>query len=415
MTDRDRRPTHEVSGEGPGRKPFGTGPRSLRTVELVARREFVAQVRSRAYVIGLLLTTLGIVAAAIVAGMVAGDDRSVEIATAGPAPAGLVETGRSADLEIVVAEHLSAEEARARVAAGDADVALVPSGPAAYTAVVDESLDPATGAVLTTVLQERALEQAVRAAGGDPDVAAAAYARAGLRVEVLHPPDTRQAERLRTSWVVLLLMVTSVLGSGIYVAMSVVEEKSNRVVELLLATLRPVQLLWGKVLGIGAAGLLQVVVTAGVALIAGRAAGLVSLDTAVGAAIASTVVWFVLGYLLFALLYAAAGALVSRQEEVQGATAPLLLLVMFAYGASAAVVREPDGGFARVLAWVPPVSVFVVPVRTAAGVAPGWEIAGSLLVVVLTCAGIATVAARVYAGSVLHVGERRSWRTALRG
>lgn len=107
-----------------------------------------------------------------------------------------------------------------------------------------------------------------------------------------------------------------ILLFGMYVAMGVVEEKSSRVVELLLSTLRPLQLLWGKIIGIGAVGLLQLAAYGVVGVGAALATDTLTITGTALGVFASTLGWFVLGFAFFAVLYAAAGSMVSRQEDV---------------------------------------------------------------------------------------------------
>ncbi|RJO76814.1 ABC transporter permease [Nocardia panacis] len=390
----------------------------LRAVGLVVRREFLAQVRTKAYRIGLLITALGIVAAAVIYALVHKEGpRTVDIAVTGPlaaVAAQLPETGKAAGLEVRVHADLSDEQARQEVSKGAADVALVGSGAGAYTAVVAKSLDETVSAVLTSVVRTVALNQALSAVGADKTAVLGAVSKATVAVQTLQPVDPHHDERVRMSWVVLILLVMSVISFGVYVAIGVVEEKSSRVVELLLATIRPLQLMWGKVLGIGAAALLQVVVLGAVGSVAGSFAGLITFSWTEAGILLAALAWFILGYLLYSLLYAAAGSLVSRQEEVQGATAPLLLVIMASYFVGITVISEPDNTLGKVLTWIPPLSAFVMPIRIAAGVARPGEIAGSLLLMVLACGLVAMVAAKIYARSILHTGSRITWREAVR-
>ena len=122
-----------------------------------------------------------------------------------------------------------------------------------------------------------------------------------------------------------------------------IEEKSNRIVEILLATVRPWQLMLGKITGIGLVALVQVVIVAGVALVLASATKLVSIPTLGVDVVISGVVWFVLGYLMYALLFAAAGSMVSRQEDVSAVALPVILVLVSAW-IIALSVAAPDPG-----------------------------------------------------------------------
>jgi len=396
---------------------IGGDTRVLRTVGLVVRREFFAQVRTKAYRWSLLLMSVAVVAAAVVYSALSDDGpERVDVAVVGTGSGlaeRLPEIAQTAELEVHAHTDVDEQRARSGVASGTFDVAVVPDGARSYAVVVEESLDPALAAVLAEAVRAEALNGALADYGADGGVVLGAVADTAITVDALDPPDPQRGERMGMAWVALLLLLTTVLTFGVYVAIGVVEEKSTRVVELLLATIRPIHLLWGKVLGIGASALLQVAVIGLAGLVAGRVVGLITLTGTAVTVFAATLAWGLLGYLLFSLLYAAAGSLVSRQEEVQGVTTPLMLLVMFAYGISVAAIGSPDGTIARAAGWVPPFSAFVMPVRTASGDVEVWELAGSALVMLLTCALVASFAARVYTRSILHTGSRLSWKAAL--
>ncbi|WP_040797651.1 ABC transporter permease [Nocardia higoensis] len=389
----------------------------LRTVGLVVRREFLAQVGAKAYRWSLLLMSLAVVAAAVVYSAFADDGpQRVDVAVVGAGTTlaeRLPETARTAGLELHVRDDVDEASARAGLRSGSYDAAVGPTGDRSYTVLVGQSLDPALGAVLSEAIRAEVVTEVLNDYSVDRDAALADVAGLDISVVALDPPDPQRSERMSMAWVALLLLFTTVLTFGVYVAIGVVEEKSTRVAELLLATIRPIHLMWGKVLGIGASALLQVAVIGAAGLVAGRVVGLITLTGTAVSVFAATLVWALLGYLLFSLMYAAAGSLVSRQEEVQGVTTPLMLLVMFCYGISIAAVGDPDGTIARVAGWVPPVSAFVMPVRTASGQVEPWEMAGSALVMLLACALVAWVAARVYTRSILHTGARLSWKAAL--
>lgn len=394
----------------------GADTQVLRTIGLVVRREFLAQVRAKAYRWSLLLMSLAVVVAAVVYSALDDGPESVDVAVVGAGTAlaeRLPEIAQTAGLDMRVQDDVDEERARFGLSSGTFDAVVGPTGDRTYTVVVGRSLDPELAAVLSEAIRAEVVTEVLADYSVDSDAALAEIADIAITVVALDPPDPQESERMSMAWVALLLLFTTVLTFGVYVAIGVVEEKSTRVAELLLATIRPIHLMWGKVLGIGASALLQVAVIGAAGLVAGRVVGLITLTGTAVSVFAATLVWALLGYLLFSLMYAAAGSLVSRQEEVQGVTTPLMLLVMFSYGISIAAVGSPDGTIARVAGWVPPVSAFVMPVRTASGQVEPWEMAGSALVMLLACALVAGVAARVYTRSILHTGSRLSWKAAL--
>lgn len=204
------------------------------------------------------------------------------------------------------------------------------------------------------------------------------------------------------------------MGYGNWVAFGVVEEKSSRVVELLLATLRPWQLLAGKILGIGALALGQLVVVTGTGLGAALLTGAVHIPSDGYGIIAQVFAWFVLGYAFFASAYAAAAALVSRQEELNNVTGPMTLVLMASYFLAIFVSQSPKGTRAHVASLVPPFSAMTMPARAAAGLVPGWEVVLAVVLMLVATAVLVRLSGRVYAGAVLRTGARVKVGEALR-
>lgn len=383
----------------------------LRAVGLVTRREFDSRVRTKSFVIGLLITVL------LLGGITAGpllfaDDGVQRVALVGNGSvAASVETAaEQAGLELSTVRIRDEETARQQIRDGELDAALVDGS----RVVVQSNLDPSLASVLETGLQQRAVAGALAERGVDPQVLTAAAQGAELEVSSLEPPDPQAAERTGIAFIVVLVLYFQLLTFGIAVAMGVVEEKTSRVIEVLLATIRPWQLLLGKVLGIGAAGLLQLLVLGAVGLGAGTATGVITLTgTAVSVFLAS-LGWFLLGFLFFAVLYAAAGSLVSRQEELNAVTTPMTMLILVPFFVAMYSVQSPGGGLAETLAWVPPFSPILMPIQHASGAAgAGTTVLAVGLMLTLT-AVFTWLGGRVYAGAVLRSGSRVKLRDALR-
>ncbi|GAA1834746.1 ABC transporter permease [Pseudonocardia alni subsp. carboxydivorans] len=388
-----------------------------RAVALVARREFRVQVHKRSFWISNAIMVL-----VIVGGMVAyavfgsgGDDRpTVGVAGDASLAAAVAAAGERLGLPVEVREVSSAAAGRDAVAAGDLDVALTADGPAGAVAVVDSDVPSATRAVLDAALADRATAAALATVGLTPAELAAATPPAGLTVDALDPADPEAGQRTALSFVVLIVMFMQIVGFGLTVAMGVVEEKSSRVVELLLSTIRPLHLLWGKVLGIGAVGLVQLLLYGVVGIGAGIATGLLTITGTALGVFGAALGWFVLGYAFFAVLYAAAGSLVSRQEDVNSTTGPLMMLLFAMYGVSFWFLGSPDSAVLGVLSWIPPFPAMLMPLMIADGSATAWHVAGSALVMLVALVLLAKAGARVYERSVLRIGATVPWREALR-
>jgi ABC-2 type transport system permease protein len=228
---------------------------------------------------------------------------------------------------------------------------------------------------------------------------------------------------LSTGLIILLFM--AIITYGIWVAMSVAEEKGSRVMELMLNATTPLQMLAGKVLGNGAAGLAQYG-TILAAVVAGLLAqnpihkALVGSDTGSQfgglspTVLVAFVILFVLGFLLYSLLYAALGSLVSRQEDVQSATSPLMMLIMAGYLMSVFGLQSIDETWVRVASFVPFFSPYLMLARVAMGHVELWEFGLAVLLLAVSIAVALFVAARIYSAGVLLYGQRVGLREVLR-
>jgi ABC-2 type transport system permease protein len=213
-----------------------------------------------------------------------------------------------------------------------------------------------------------------------------------------------------------LLLFFSLSGYGSLVATGVVEEKQSRVVELLLATITPWQLLAGKVIGLGAVGLLQLVILSSIAGLGAAAAGLLVLPGAALGMFVMVVLWYLLGFFLYASLYAAVGSTVSRQEELQSVVAPMIFLLLIPFILTVNLLpSDPRNGLAAVLSFVPFFSQTVMPARYALGVASLGEVLVAAALAAATIVVVVRVAGRIYRNSVLRTGARVSLREALAG
>jgi ABC-2 type transport system permease protein len=227
------------------------------------------------------------------------------------------------------------------------------------------------------------------------------------------------ATLLSTGLIVMIFM--AIITYGVWVAMSVAEEKGSRVMELMLNATTPIQMLTGKVVGNGAAGLTQYGVILGAVVAGLLAQGPIhkaALGTDAGTSfgglsptvLGAFVVLFILGFLLYSLLYAALGSMVSRQEDVQSATSPLMMLIMVGYFMSVFAVQAIDASWVRIASLVPFFSPYVMLARVSTGHVEMWEFALAVLLLIVAIAVALFVAARIYSAGVLLYGQRLSLR-----
>lgn len=386
-------------------------------IALVARREFRTQVQKKSFLISNTIVLIAIVGAIVAAAVFSGSDNAsrAKVGLVGDQSlsATLVATGDAAGHPVEVTQVADEQTARDRVESGDLDVAVLPTNGGGATAITKSGIDTPLRVVLDGAVAAQAQSAALAAQGVDTADLAHATASAVVTVDTIEPPDPERSQRIALSMAVAVLLYMQILAFGMYVAMGVVEEKSSRVVELLLSTLRPLQLLWGKVIGIGAVGLAQLTAYGVAGVGTGVATGVLTLGGAAWGTLAGTLGWFVLGFAFFAVLYAATGSMVSRQEDVNSTAMPLTLLIMAMFFASFRSVQEPDGTLSDVLSWIPPFSAILMPLRIAAGVASGVQIAVTVVLMVVVTAALSALAARIYQRSILRIGKTVSWREAL--
>lgn len=390
---------------------------SFSAVSLIAKREFTVQVMKKSFVISnvIILAVIvgGIIAFSIFSG--SGDEERDVIGVAGDQSiAAVVEaTGNAVGSPVEVREIADAAAARSGVESGDLDVALVPDGTAgAYTAVTESDLTGTLRAVVEGSVATQATNTALAQQGVDQNELGAATSAATVTVDAIDPPDPEAGQRTALALSAVFLLYAQIIGFGMYVAMGVVEEKSSRVVELLLSTVRPLQLLWGKILGIGAVGILQLALYGIAGVGAGLGTGVLTVTGAAVSVFAATLAWFILGFAFFAVLYAAGGSMVSRQEDVNSTTMPLLILIMAMFFAAFYSVSDPESTLANTLSWIPPFSAIMMPLRIAAGVTSPVQIVGSAVLMIVTTAILAMGAAKIYQRSILRIGKTVSWKEA---
>lgn len=209
----------------------------------------------------------------------------------------------------------------------------------------------------------------------------------------------------------MLLLFITIFTYGYWIANGVVEEKSSRVVEVVLSAIRPSHLLAGKVVGIGLLGLGQLTLLAAIGYL-GSLVLAVELPATAFAASGAVLLWFVLGYAFYGCLFAIAGSLVSKQEDLQYSQLPIMVVILAGYGAAFFQISNPDSLVARALAFVPPFTPMIMLVRIGLGEVGIVEVMIAVLVMVAATAGLVSLAARLYAGSVLRFGARTGLRDA---
>lgn len=363
----------------PARTPFWIA------VGLVAGREMKVKMTSKAFVVttaivlGLLLTV--VLVGPRLADWLGGTARAGVAVTAETAQA-VGALGDSYDLRTVG----STDAAREAVRAGDVEAAVVP--------------DEAGPAGLAVVGLDSAPTDLVQALSTTP------------AVELLDPNAAAPGLQYLIAFGFGIVFFTIAITYGQQIAVSVIEEKQSRVVEILLAAIPAKAMMAGKVIGNSAMALFQVALVAGVLLLGMQINETVLPLDGLGAPILWFVLLFAIGFVMIASLYAAAASLVSRQEDIGSTSLPVMMLIMLPY--FAVIFFNDDPQALRIMSFIPFCAPVAVPLRVFLGQGETWEHVAALGVLVLSTGLAIWFAATIYERSILRTGKAMTWSQALR-
>jgi ABC-2 type transport system permease protein len=273
----------------------------------------------------------------------------------------------------------------------------------------------APGAFPVLVAQAVVAEESagvLQAAGLTPaQIAALGSIAPPERVEVGPVEDEGRAA---LGFIVGIVLYLALMFSGNIIATNVAVEKSTRIAEVLLAVLRPSQILVGNVLGIGLQTLIQLLIPAVVVLGALTVTDGVDLPTFAAGDVAVGLAWFILGFLMYAFLFAATAALVDKVTEVGAAITPVITLLVVAYlGAVIVVQQDPGSPVSVALSLFPLTSPMAMPVRWSSGAVPEWQLALSMLLALVAAVLLAWFGSSVYRRALVVTGRRLKLREVL--
>jgi ABC-2 type transport system permease protein len=267
-----------------------------------------------------------------------------------------------------------------------------------------------TGAIQLMAMRDRAAE-----AGISQDRMLAILAPVAVKNVEIGTAAGRSPDDETAAFIMTIVLFMTITTYGAMVLSGVVEEKASRVVEVLLARMPARNLLAGKIAGIGLLGLGQITVTAGIALAAASAVDTFDVPAVRGTVLAWIIVWFVLGYALYATAFGALGSLASRAEDAQSVSVVLIA----GYFVSFAAIGSPNTIWARAVSYFPVTAPLAMPNRLAMGVAAWWEPLVAVALTLAAIAGLVWVGGRVYSRAVLHTGPslklREVWASDLLG
>jgi len=387
-------------------------------VGLIAARELRERTRGRIYRIGTVLI-LAVVAAAIVIPTLnknaSTSHRVGVVGSLAPSVRAAVNTAGS-DFHVTVRLVAEAGLASAKEAlrTGQIDLVLVDGKQIILKQAITAS-DTSTVTEFARSLSARLATLATIAAARLSPAQAATLAHPFVvPITGLTAATTKGAAR-GTSVLGLILLFVLLSQYSAWILIGVAEEKSSRVVEVLLATVRAIHLLAGKVIGIGAAALAQASVIVIFALVLAKAVGSDILQGTAPLELASSLLWLVLGYAFYCWVYAAAGSLAERQDQLQSLSFPLSIPMLVGYVVSLATAGSGNTSlFFDVLAYFPPTAPFAMPVLVGLGKATWWEFLLAAALSVASTVAVARFAAGIYRRAILRTGRRVKLREVLR-
>ena len=388
---------------------------------VVAARDFSVRLRDKGFVIstGITITVLSIFI--LLRAYASGPD-SFDLGVVGDRAVAdrAAAIGERAGIDVSVVRLSDERGAERALRAGDVDAALVGDHADVLGGTATLRVLRSPPNLLDQVVQAAAIaariDDALAAAGASPSTIESLQDQHPVDAAPILPPDPDRDAKAAVALAAVLVLYGQLFGYGVWVATGVIEEKSSRVVEVLLSTIRARHLMAGKITGIGILGLLQLILIAIYAVTLATVTGAIDIPADSLSAAVLTVGWFVLGFSFYAALFAVAGALVSRMEELQNAIVPINLVVFASFFISIGAVQDPDSTVARVASLLPFSSSLAMPVRMVLGSATPWEIVASLVIVLGSIAFLIPLAGRVYAGAILRTGARvrirDAWRSA---
>lgn len=383
---------------------------SANTIATVAKREIAVAARTRGLIVSVIILLILVIGAPIAVSYFADDDEATAPRIATTEPAVLAGTGA----EITeVSDRAGAEEA---VRDGDVDAALVDSA-GGWELLADGSVTASISTLSHQAVAAYESTRALNSVGVSLEDYTAALGPTEI-TEVDLSADATQTDGEMASILVALagtfILVFAIITFAATIGSRVTEEKSSRVVELILASVRPLDFLAGKILGNVVFGLACVTLLTIAGAISLATTGMLDGLEFSWSVLPIMLVAFVLGMVFFGSLYAAAGAMIQRTEDLQSTQMPIMLLVFVIMYVPMFGWTAMDATWMQTVAWIPPISISTAPLQYAAGNMSLGEVGLSMLIMLAATIAVIWLVARIYRATILNNGQKMSWAKALR-
>lgn len=374
-----------------------------RAIGLVAWREITQRVRGRVFIFSTLALLLAVLAAILIPSLRADKDRTLKVGLVGNTPAQLVpalaHVSEATGTAIQPRRYASLPVAERALRDDELGVLVVDGRQLVWKSKVNEEVR----ALAVATLQRVDMQTRATGLGLTPAQGKALLTPAPISERQLDPADPDRDARYAAALLGLFTLMWALMLYGGAVTTGVTQEKTSRVIEVLLSRVSARDLLTGKVLGIGAVGLFQLLLAVPVAIAAATFVDQVQLPNAVPATIGWVLLWFVLGYAFFSVAFAATAARASRTEETQAEQTVIALIPTFcALFALFYATESPDAWPARIASFIPISAPFVLPVRAAVSSVAIWEVAVAAAIMIVATYAVIRVGARMYSGAVLR-------------
>jgi ABC-2 type transport system permease protein len=356
---------------------------------------------------------IGVVALTVAPSLIDGSS-STEVGVVGTVPPGFEQTLTSTageDDEVTVTSYPDSAAADEALRADDVSVVWDPgAGQIVWEQDVDQGLESRVQVAATQAQFDLNAQQLGLSAAQQQQL----LTPPTLEERTLEPSSSDDGVRGFLAFAGTVVLFIAISSFGGYVLTGVVNEKTSRIAEVLLSQVKASHLLAGKVLGIGAVALTQLLAIGVAVLVAGQLADTIPVPSIGIGAVLAPLGFFVLGFAIYATLYAAAGALVNRQEDTQAVVYPIMLPLLAGYLVAVTTAGDPDNPLSVVLSLFPLTAPVQMPLRIQLGDVPAWQVVASVALCLGFIWATIVVAGRVYAGALLRTGNRVKVREALR-
>lgn len=396
--------------------------RVLGDAGLVAQREILDRVRGRIFKVGTILILLVVAAAIVIPKLHTSSTTPAQrVGIVGQVTPGINAvvkySGTQTQTPVQIEPQQSLAGAEAALRSGKLDLAIVNGDRIVVNQPLSGKSDSWTSGLVQVLAPELGVLHAYQSAGLSPgQIEQVGRARA-VPVQSLQGGSSKGVIK-GTSVIGVVLIFLMLTQYNTWILIGVMQEKASRVVEVLLATVRPLELLGGKVLGIGLVAMGQAALIVIEAFVLSKAVGSDLLHGTGPVLILSDLLWLVLGYSFYCWVYAAAGSMAERQDQVQTLALPLTLPIIIGYVYSITVASSGNPSLLfKVLAYLPPTAPFAMPVLVGLSQVTWWQFLASVVISLIGTVFTARFAAGVYRRAVLRSGQRvslRELRTSMR-